>query len=169
MNFFGLDFFKFSATLCDYMVLFSPNLDQNDEDVCCVNVEVKYTKKTPVWNNWTKNRFGKYVLSSEILNNRPVYVKNGGQVQAAIWWSCNSWRIGPISKKGKCYGIRSYTDEFCVGNVGGYDWQYMNSKKAWVDAGEGLMVECNGKFLTFLFCKITVHYEHFWFQKWPFK
>ena len=83
-------------------------------------------------------------MSSEILNNRPVYVMKGGAL--AIWWSCNSWRIGPISKKGKCFGIRSYTDEFCVGNIGGYDWQYIHSPpNNWKDAGEGLVIECSGK------------------------
>ena len=81
-------------------------------------------------------------MTSEIINNRPVYVKKGGTIAMGIWWSCNSWRISLLSKKGKCAGMKTYTDEFCVGNVGGYDWEWQPTKNNWGDAGEGLMVEC---------------------------
>ena len=81
-------------------------------------------------------------MTSEIINNRPVYVKKGGTIAMGIWWSCNSWRISSLSKKGKCAGMKTYTDEFCVGNVEGYDWEWQPTKNNWGDAGEGLMVEC---------------------------
>ena len=75
-------------------------------------------------------------MTSEIINNRPVYVKKGGTIAMGIWWSCNSWRISSLSKKGKCAGMKTYTDEFCVGNVGGYDWEWQPTKNNWDDENQ---------------------------------
>ena len=72
-------------------------------------------------------RFGRYTLSSEIVNGRGFYVSDFDQGAYGIWWagSDSSWRIGPISKTGERYGLRAYIDEQCVDNV--HSWESFGS------------------------------------------
>ena len=92
-------------------------------------------------------RFGRYTLSSEIVNGRAFYESDfdQGPNNYGIWWtgSEGSWRIGPISFKGRVVGLRAYIDVKCVENVNTWNyppWNYLSS--GWTSFGSTLSTNC---------------------------
>ena len=92
-------------------------------------------------------RFGRYTLSSEIVNGRGFYESDfdQGPNNYGIWWtgSEGSWRIGPISYKGRYIGLRAYINEKCVENV--HTWNYLSTPKwtpKWTSFGSTLSTNC---------------------------
>ena len=109
---------------------------------CCPNIELVYTTDT-YEETHRSERFGKYTLTSEIVNGRGYYVSDFDEGAYGIWWSGDkdgSWRIAPVSKKGQSWGLRAHIDEQCVESV--YPWEYYPSGGPWTSFGSMLTVNC---------------------------
>ena len=108
---------------------------------CCPNIELVYTSDT-YEETHRSERFGKYTLTSEIVNGRGYYVSDFNEGAYGIWWTGDadgSWRIAPVSKKGQIWGLRAYIDEKCVENV--HPWNYLPSS-GWTSFGSKLSTNC---------------------------
>ena len=136
------------------------------EDCNDIKVELEESGN---FTNLDTRMFGRYVISSQVKNNREVYLSEDNLY--TIWYSVNetSWILSRINENGKIIDLiyldllsqywKFYEGKTFVSNANGTNsWNMVGKTSLQVD----VHVRCSSKTgKSHLFCKLTKHFQSF--------